>query len=1215
MGSIFENYTNLYSVSKTLRFSLIPMYETESNIQKYGILNNDEIKASEYKKVKELFDRCHKAYIEKRLVTLNPLDWSELYAALIRSQQDKTDEFYLLSQEYKNAISHHLKSGEEYKLLKPDAIIKSVVKDEETLVQFTPEEKESIKVFNRFSSYFLNYSTTRENIYDVLQTSIAYRLITENFPKFVSNIKLFEQLEDKVLNELEEQLNPLLNGYTLRQVFADIDNNNFYNHVLTQSGIDFYNYIIGGKVINDTAIQGLNSLLHNKYQRGELAITVRFAPLYKLILSDKETDLFIQDAYKTDIEVLNSIVAFGNTLNQILDETIDDFKEVFSSDEIDTDKIYVNKQQLAVLSQYLYGEGKWHILSQKLKEKGIKDSKIYTLTILNEVAVKNILEDILPTFLTCLTVMKNNFFELMPLFEKDKINNYDDIKKYLDSVQTLEHILKIFAASDDADKDMTFYPVFDLVYGALRSNISLYNKVRNYATKKPYSIEKFKLNFENPSLAGGWDQNKEYSYNTFLFIKDGLYYLGIANAKNKIKLCESDIATDGCYSKMIYKFLPGPNKMLPKVFFSKKGLETFGKNEYILEGYKAGKHLKGKNFDINFCHELIDYFKDCISKHEDWSKFNFKFSDTETFSDIGAFYNEISNQNYKVSFSYVADEDIRKYVEEGNLFLFKIYSKDFSEHSKGKPNLHTLYWKELFTAENLQNPIFKLNGGAELFYRPASIDNPFIHKEGSILVNKNDKNNNPIPDAIYEKLIDEIHKGRDISELERIYPEYTFKLAKYNIIKDKRYNKAAFSFHIPITINYGKSINDSELNKRVLDDISWNPEVNIIGIARGERNLIYVSVINQKGDILKQKSFNIINNPNGNVNYHKKLDILEKERDSARKNWKNIDKIKDLKEGYLSIVIKEIVDMMIEYNAIIALEDLNLNFKNRRVHIEKQIYQKFEKMLIDKLNYFADKNIDITEKGSIRHGYQLATKFESFKRLGKHTGFIFYVPISYTSSIDPTTGFVNLFTAQQLNYQNIRQSQKFIKNFNEIAYDKELDCFKFDFKYSNFDIYKEDYTDSWTVYSYGKNRTIYIKENGIEKSEKINATDELKALFEDYNLNYKSGNLIEQISMINNKDFFIRFLLLFKSIMQIRYMDDKESFILSPVHKNGRFFDSRFANSNEPCDADANGAYHIALQGLRIIRNRIKDGKIISDGTGKQAYNWFEFVQKKDYLN
>ena len=78
----------------------------------------------------------------------------------------------------------------------------------------------------------------------------------------------------------------------------------------------------------------------------------------------------------------------------------------------------------------------------------------------------------------------------------------------------------------------------------------------------------------------------------------------------------------------------------------------------------------------------------------------------------------------------------------------------------------------------------------------------------------------------------------------------------------------------------------------------------VIGIDRGERNLIYISVIDEKGNIVEQKSLNEIVSDNGyKVNYHSILDRKEKERDNARKDWKTIGTIKELKEGYLSQVI------------------------------------------------------------------------------------------------------------------------------------------------------------------------------------------------------------------------------------------------------------------------------------------------------------------------
>ena len=52
----------------------------------------------------------------------------------------------------------------------------------------------------------------------------------------------------------------------------------------------------------------------------------------------------------------------------------------------------------------------------------------------------------------------------------------------------------------------------------------------------------------------------------------------------------------------------------------------------------------------------------------------------------------------------------------------------------------------------------------------------------------------------------------------------------------------------------------------------------------------------------------------------------------------------------MSHIIHRIATLILEYNAIVILEDLNFGFKRGRFKVEKQVYQKFEKTLIDMLN-------------------------------------------------------------------------------------------------------------------------------------------------------------------------------------------------------------------------------------------------------------------------
>jgi CRISPR-associated protein Cpf1 len=94
------------------------------------------------------------------------------------------------------------------------------------------------------------------------------------------------------------------------------------------------------------------------------------------------------------------------------------------------------------------------------------------------------------------------------------------------------------------------------------------------------------------------------------------------------------------YEKMVYKLLPGPNKMLPKVFFSEKGKEKYNPSDELLKKYEEGTHKKGDNFDLKDCHNLINFFKKSLM-NEEWKTFDFEFSDTSEYEDISGFYKKL----------------------------------------------------------------------------------------------------------------------------------------------------------------------------------------------------------------------------------------------------------------------------------------------------------------------------------------------------------------------------------------------------------------------------------------------------------------------------------------------------------------------------------------------------------------------------------------------
>lgn len=766
--------------------------------------------------------------------------------------------------------------------------------------------------------------------------------------------------------------------------------------------------------------------------------------------------------------------------------------------------------------------------------------------------------------------------------------------------------------------------------------VPLYNKVRNFVTKKPGEIKKIKLNFECPTLANGWDLNKESSNDAIILRKDGKYFLGIYNPNDKPKFRDDELTEEeSCFEKMVYKLLPGPNKMLPKVFFSAKGQETFYPPKEILLGYEEGKHKKGDKFDKAFMQKLIDWFKDAINRHEDWKNFNFNFSPTESYEDMSGFYKEVELQGYKVTFQKISENLINSLVDSGKLYLFQIYNKDFAEKSTGKKNLHTLYWENLFSQENLHDVCLKLNGEAELFFRPKSENIKEIkHEKGSILVNKTTADGKSIPEEIYQEIYK--FKNNMISSLSDEAQEYldTHKVvwnkANYTITKDRHFLQDTYLFHCPITMNFkSPEITGKKFNEKVLNYLKNNPDVKIIGLDRGERHLIYLSLINQKGEIEMQKTLNTVyqtrnDKPLVPVNYQEKLVQKEGDRDKARKNWQTISNIKELKEGYLSNIVHEIAKLMVENNAIVVMEDLNFGFKRGRFAVERQVYQKFENMLIEKLNYLVFKDKAVNEPGGVLNAYQLTDKSANVSDVGKQCGWIFYVPAAYTSKIDPKTGFANLFITKGLT--NVEKKKAFFEKFDAVRYDEKEECFVFSIDYSKL-CDNADYHKKWDIYTRGE-RLVYSKKEN--RTFSVKPTEKLKEIFDDKGINWKNEeNFLDSILNVEaekaNAPFFDELLRSFNTSLQMRNSipnssNAEDDYLISPIKaEDGTFFDSReqFSLGKDaklPIDADANGAYHIALKGLYLLKNNFNQN---DKGYIENISNadWFKFVQEKEYLD
>ncbi len=1226
-----EQFINRYPLSKTLRFSLIPVGETENNFNKNLLLEKDKQRAENYEKVKGYIDRFHKEYIESVLSKARIEKVNEYANLYWKSNKDDSDikAMESLENDMRKQISKQLTSTEIYKkrLFGKELIC-------EDLPSFLTDknEREPVECFRSFTTYFKGFNTNRENMYssDEKSTAIAYRCINDNLPRFLDNVKSFQKVFDNLSDETITKLNTDLYNIFGRNI-EDIFSVDYFEFVLAQSGIEIYNSMIGGYTCSDkTKIQGLNeciNLYNQQVAKNEKSKRLPLMkPLYKQILSEKDSVSFIPEKFNSDNEVLHAIDDYYN--NYIGD--FDLLTELLQSlNTYNANGIFV-KSGVAITDISNGAFNSWNVLRSAWNEKyealhpvtsktkidkyiekqdkiykAIKSFSLFELQSLGNENGNEITDWYISSINECNSKIKEAYLQAQELLNSDYEKSYNKrlyknekatelVKNLLDAIKEFQKLIKpLNGTGKEENKDELFYGKFTSYYDSIADIDRLYDKVRNYITQKPYSKDKIKLNFDNPQLLGGWDKNKESDYRTVLLHKDGFYYLAVMDKSHSKAFVDApEITSDDedYYEKMEYKLLPGPNKMLPKVFFATKNIDTFQPSDRILDIRKKESFKKGATFNKSECHEFIDYFKESIEKHDDWSQFGFKFSPTENYNDISEFYREISDQGYSVRFNKISKNYIDELVNNGYIYLFQIYNKDFSKYSKGTPNLHTLYFKMLFDERNLSNVVYKLNGEAEMFYREASIGDKekITHYANQPIKNKNPDNKKK---------------------------ESTF---EYDIVKDKRFTKRQFSLHVPITINF-KAHGQEFLNYDVRKAVKYKDDNYVIGIDRGERNLIYISVINSNGKIVEQMSLNEIISDNGHkVDYQKLLDKKEKERDKARKNWTSVENIKELKEGYISQVVHKICELVVKYDAVIAMEDLNFGFKRGRFPVEKQVYQKFENMLISKLNLLIDKKAEPTEDGGLLRAYQLTNKFDGVNK-AKQNGIIFYVPAWDTSKIDPATGFVNLLKPK---YTSVPEAKKLFETIDDIKYNSNTDMFEFYIDYSKFPRCNSDFKKSWTVCTNSSRiSTFQNKEkNNMWDNKQIVLTDEFKSLFNEFGIDYK-GNLKNSILSISNADFYRRLIKLLSLTLQMRNSITgstlpEDDYLISPVaNESGEFYDSRNykgTNAALPCDADANGAYNIARKALWAI-NVLKDTPDDMLNKAKLSITnaeWLEYTQK-----
>ena len=1266
-----KELTGLYSLTKTIGVELKPVGKTQELIKAKKLIEQDNQRAEDYKIVKDIIDRYHKDFIDKCLNCVKiKKDDLEKYVSLAENSNRDAEDFDNIKTKMRNQITEAFRKNSLFTNLFKNNLIK------EYLPAFVSEEEKSVVTkFSKFTTYFDAFNDNRKNLYsgDAKSGAIAYRLIHENLPMFLDNIASFNAISGTGVNEcfsgIETDFTDTLEGKRLTEFFQ-ID---FFNNTLTQKKIDNYNYIVGA----------VNKAVNLYKQQHKTVRVPLLKPLYKMILSDRSAPSWLPECFKSDNDMLTAIKAAYESLRNVLVGDNDDSLRnlLLNIDHYDLEHIYIaNDSGLTSISQKIFGCYDTYTLAIKeqlqrdypatKKQREAPDlyderiDKLYKKVGSFSIAYLNRLVDAkghfaineyykqLGSYCREEVKEKNDFFKqidgaysaISHLFfgEHGEIAQSDSdvelVQKLLDAYKGVQRFIKpLLGHGDEADKDNEFDAKLRKVWDELDIITPLYDKVRNWLSRKIYNPEKIKLYFENNGkLLSGWSDNQTKSdngtqYGGYIFRKKNEigeydFYLGISSDAKLFRHDATIGYEDGMYERFDYYHLKS------KTLLGKSYVGNYGEDSNaVLSAFNDAVtklHLEKK---------LVPKDKENVPKYLKRLKLNYAgfyqilMNDdnvvdaynsmkqhilatlaslsrvpaaielaTQTDLDIDELIDEIMNLPSE-SFGYfpvatTAIEEANK-REKKPLFLFKMSNKDLSyaektsegkRKSRGTENLHTMYLKALL---GMTQNVFSIGSGMVFFRHKTKglAETTARHKANEFIANKNKLND----------------KKKSIFD--------------YEIVKNKRFIEDKYLFHLSMNLNYSQP-NKFDVNSEVREIISNGGIKHIIGIDRGERNLLYLSLIDLKGNIVMQKSLNILKDDHNakETDYKGLLTEREGENKEARRNWKKIANIKDLKRGYLSQVVHIISKMMVEYNAIVVLEDLNPGFIRGRQKIERNVYEQFERKLIDKLNFYVDKHKDAYETGGLLHALQLTSEFKNFKKSEHQNGCLFYIPAWNTSKIDPATGFVNLFNTK---YTNAVEAQEYFSKFDEIRYNEEKDWFEFEFDYDKFTQKAHGTRTKWTLCTYGMRLRSFknpAKQYNWD-SEVVALTDEFKRILGEAGIDIHE-NLKDAIRNLEGKrrKYLEPLMLFMKLLLQLRNSrkNPEEDYILSPVaDENGIFYDSRSCGDQLPENADANGAYNIARKGLMLVE-QIKDAEDL-DNVKFDISNkaWLNFAQQKPYKN
>ena len=496
-----KTLTNLYQVSKTLRFELQPIGKTKDTFKQWleemnntneesNLFAKDKKIKNAYWAIKPIMDQLHEQFIEMSLLSYDAkkIDFSEYFKAYKEKsvkENMETDLRQAIGETYKIAGDYFSKIisdvlGKEFKTKKDkpfecltDAKMYYYLsaKAKELAEQNNIEKQiliEHIKQFKGFWVYLTGYNQNRENYYEVKKeasTAIATRIVHENLPTFCNNVIRFEKRREEYINILqylkENNRETKIKNAQGKEVEAEaVDEIIFqikhFNECLAQSQIEEYNRIIGNcnYLIN----------LYNQLRRGEKDFKNidEFEKLYKqigcgnkksmfaVLIKDKHSELK-EDQKKAEedgkaIFTVQTLLLRAKSAGDAMFEKGKDTAEIKTIPEFiqylqgcqDWNGIYMSSAAVNKISNLYFAN--WHSIKDKLKESKASACITYDKYREEPIKLRDAVE--LSGLFAVLDGEQSEHLFKESLFKDDDANQYRGVlNKALTSSQNLINLL------------------------------------------------------------------------------------------------------------------------------------------------------------------------------------------------------------------------------------------------------------------------------------------------------------------------------------------------------------------------------------------------------------------------------------------------------------------------------------------------------------------------------------------------------------------------------------------------------------------------------------------------------------------------------------------------------------------------------------------------------------------------------------------------------